>query len=303
MASKKSSILFFSGKSNKVKTITFSRGVIFTLLLLISVIIFGISWLINDYRKIKIQVPELRCLKKENEFHKTHIIALSKKIYKVQHQLASLQKFERQLRIMTNLEPPDKEKDQLFAVGGSNTNALESDYQLKEIHKGLLYQMHQSLNSLETEIATASISQTELNNFLKEQKSILSSTPSIRPTDGWYSSGFGYRISPFTEQKEFHEGLDIATRIGTSIIAPADGLVVDIGKKGGFGNMIVMNHGYNIKTRYGHLNKFHVKKGQHVKRGQIIGEVGDTGRSTGPHLHYEVLLNGVPVNPLHYILN
>jgi murein DD-endopeptidase MepM/ murein hydrolase activator NlpD len=142
-----------------------------------------------------------------------------------------------------------------------------------------------------------------LNNFLKEQKSILASTPAIRPTDGWFSSGFGYRTSPFTNQREFHKGLDIGNRVGTPVIAPADGLVVFVGREGSLGKMIAINHGYNLTTRYGHLNKFRVKKGKYVKRGQVIAEVGTSGRSTGPHLHYEVHLNDVHVNPFSYILD
>ena len=302
MASKKSTILFLPRGLNKVRKITFSRTVISTFSFLILMIIGGIIWLINDYQKIKIQIPELHSLKKENRIQKIQIIALSKRISKINQEMMKLREFERKVRVMTNLELSE-EQDQLLGVGGSNSTTLKSDYQLEEVNKGLIHQMHKALENLDTKTALASISQTELNNFLKEQKSILMCTPSIRPTDGWYTSGFGYRISPFTNQKEFHKGLDIATRIGTSIIAPADGLVIRIKREGNFGKMITINHGYNLKTRYGHLSKFRVKKGQNVKRGQIIGEVGKTGRCTGPHLHYEVLLNGVPVNPLHYILN
>jgi murein DD-endopeptidase MepM/ murein hydrolase activator NlpD len=302
MASKKSTILFLSRRSNKVRKITVSRKVISAFVFLIFMIIIGISWLINDYQKIKIQIPELNCLKNENRIQKIQIIALSKKINTINQDMARLREFERKLRVMTNLEP-SHEQDQLLAIGGSNISTLKSDYQLEEVNKGLIHQMHKSLEDLETKTAIASISQTELNNFLKEQKSILTRTPSIRPTDGWYTSRFGYRNSPFTNQKEFHKGLDIATRIGTSIIAPADGLVIRVGREGNFGKMITINHGYHLKTRYGHLSKFRIKKGQYVKRGQIIGEVGNTGRCTGPHLHYEVLLHGVPVNPLNYILN
>jgi len=302
MASKKSTILFLSRRSNKVRKITVSRKVISTFVFLIFMIIFGISWLINDYQKIKIQIPELNYLKNENRIQKIQIIALSKKINTINQDMARLREFERKLRVMTNLQPSN-EQDQLLAIGGSNISTLKSDYQLEEVNKGLIHQMHKSLEDLDTKTAIASISQTELNNFLKEQKSILTRTPSIRPTDGWYTSRFGYRNSPFTNQKEFHKGLDIATRIGTSIITPADGLVIRVGREGNFGKMITINHGYHLKTRYGHLSKFRIKKGQYVKRGQIIGEVGNTGRCTGPHLHYEVLLNGVPVNPLNYILN
>jgi murein DD-endopeptidase MepM/ murein hydrolase activator NlpD len=302
MVSKKSTILFLPRGLHKVRKITISRSAMFTFLFFIFMILLSVSWLTTDYIKIKNKIPELLYLKKENSFQKTHIIALSKKINHINQNMAKLQEFERKLRVMTNLEP-SKQQEELLAVGGSNTSTLASGYQLEEVHKGLVQQMHKSLEALETKTAIASISQSQLNDFLKEQKSILACTPSIRPTDGWFSSGFGYRISPFTNQREFHKGIDIANRIGTPIIAPADGFVVHAGKEGNFGKMITINHGYNLQTRYGHLSKYRIKKGQYVKRGQIIGEVGNSGRCTGPHLHYEVLLSGVPVNPLRFILN
>jgi murein DD-endopeptidase MepM/ murein hydrolase activator NlpD len=302
MVSKKLTILFLPRGLHKVRRISISRSVMFTFLLFILTIILSISWLTTDYIKIKNKIPELQYLRKENKFQKTHIITLSKKINHINHNMAKLQEFERKLRIMTNLRP-SKQQDQLLAVGGSNPSTLASGYQLEEAHKELIKQMHKSLNGLEINTAIASISQSQLNDYLKKQKSILACTPSISPTDGWFSSGFGYRISPFTNRREFHKGIDIATRIGTPVIAPADGLVVHVGKEGNFGRMIAINHGYNLKTRYGHLSKYRIKKGQHVKRGQTIGEVGNSGRCTGPHLHYEVLLNGVPVNPIRYILD
>jgi murein DD-endopeptidase MepM/ murein hydrolase activator NlpD len=131
----------------------------------------------------------------------------------------------------------------------------------------------------------------------------VSSTPSIWPTKGWLSSGFGYRISPFTGLREFHKGLDISNREGTKVIATADGVVTFAGKNGLFGDMIKIDHGHGIMTRYGHLEKMLIKRGDVVKRGDVIGLMGNTGRSTGPHLHYEVFLNGLPVNPKKYILN
>jgi murein DD-endopeptidase MepM/ murein hydrolase activator NlpD len=300
MASKKTTIVFLPRGSNKIRKINIPNRLIFTLaclfflitLCLFFLITLGVGWLITDYKKIKTQIPELNYLRKENSTQKIQLVALSKKINQINQRMAKLQEFERKLRVMTNLEPSE-EQDQFFSLGGSNINNLKSDYQLKEVHKGLIHQMHKSLENLETEIEVTSISQTELNNFLKEQKSILACTPSISPTNGWFSSGFGYRISPFTNQREFHKGLDIGNRIGTPIIAPADGLVVFAGREGNFGKMIAINHGYKLRTRYGHLHKFRVK----------IAEVGKTGRVTGPHLHYEVLLNGVPVNPFRYILD
>lgn len=302
MASNKFTIIFLPGVSGKVRKISIPNRLISLLSFLTIVALVIIGFLVNDYRKIKSRIPELHYLRKENGIQKTQIIALCKEINQTNQKIAALQEFDHKLRIMTNL-PPSGEQDQFLGVGGSNVTALKPDYQLEEVHSGLIHRMHKAIEGLNTEIAVTAISQDQLSQFLKEQKSLLACTPSIAPAKGWYSSGFGYRISPFTNQREFHKGLDIATRIGTPIIAPADGLVVFAAREGNYGRMLAINHGYNMKTRYGHLNKFRVKKGDRVKRGQIIGEVGKSGRSTGPHLHYEVLLKGVPVNPLRYILN
>jgi murein DD-endopeptidase MepM/ murein hydrolase activator NlpD len=273
---------------------------VLSFLIVVAIVIIGL--LVNDYRRIKSQIPELQHLRKESKIQKTQLVALCKEITQSNQKIAALQEFDHKLRIMTNLLPSG-EQDQFLGVGGSNMSTLKPDYQLEDVHSGLIQEMHEAIDGLNTEIVITALSQNELSRFLEEQKSLLACTPSLAPTNGWYSSGFGYRISPFTNKREFHKGLDIATRIGTPIIAPADGLVVSVGREGNYGRMIAINHGYNMKTRYGHLHKYRVKKGDRVKRGQIIAEVGKTGRCTGPHLHYEVLLSGVPVNPLRYILD
>jgi murein DD-endopeptidase MepM/ murein hydrolase activator NlpD len=117
------------------------------------------------------------------------------------------------------------------------------------------------------------------------------------------TSTFAYRIDPFTGLRQFHEGLDIANRLGTPIVAPADGVVARVSNTTGYGLTVEINHGYGIKTLYGHLSKSYVSVGQTIKRGQKIAAVGESGRATGPHLHYQVMLNDVPVNPMSYILN
>ena len=139
--------------------------------------------------------------------------------------------------------------------------------------------------------------------FMQDQNSLLSATPSIMPTKGWITSGFKRRRDPFTGRMSWHRGLDISTNVGTPVVAPADGIVTYSGRKVDFGNIVTIDHGYGYKTRYGHNSKLLARKGQKVKRGQVIAFVGNTGRSTGPHLHYEVLRNGVPMNPMDYILN
>ena len=136
-----------------------------------------------------------------------------------------------------------------------------------------------------------------------ERETQLLFTPSIKPTNGWYSSPFGYRIDPYTHKKKMHEGLDIAANPGTPVVAVAEGMVSYVGHEKGYGKLVAIDHGHDIKTRFAHNSKITVKLGQKVSRGDVIALVGTTGRSSGPHLHYEVRVMGVPVNPENYILD
>jgi murein DD-endopeptidase MepM/ murein hydrolase activator NlpD len=132
-----------------------------------------------------------------------------------------------------------------------------------------------------------------------ERKEALSAaTPSIWPTHGWLTGTFGGRSDPFSHEPAFHQGLDIATDKGQHVFATADGTVESASYTGDYGNLIVLKHGFGLTTRYGHLSGFTVKPGQTVKRGDVIGYVGSTGRATGFHLHYEILANGKLLNPL-----
>ncbi len=164
-------------------------------------------------------------------------------------------------------------------------------------------EMHQQVDELNTASQRQENSFGSLLDKLEGQRNLLASTPAIRPTDGWMTSRFGHRVSPFTGRKEFHKGLDIANRKGTAILATANGIVSYAGRKGPMGNVLVIDHGHGMITRYAHLSEALKKQGEKVKRGDIIAQMGNSGRSTGPHLHYEVHLNGVPVNPATYILN
>ena len=133
---------------------------------------------------------------------------------------------------------------------------------------------------------------------VERRQALASATPSIWPIAGWISSGFGNRRDPFTGTQDFHSGLDIAGDHGQQVHAPSDGTVIGAAFTGNYGNLVSIDHGFGLTTRYGHLSRFAVTHGQQVRRGEIIGYVGSTGRSTSPHLHYEVLVNGRLTNPL-----
>lgn len=159
------------------------------------------------------------------------------------------------------------------------------------------------LGSLGGAAESSAIELQQLLSTMSQHQNMLSSIPAVNPVNGWITSGFGKRVSPFTGDQSQHKGLDIASPIGTPIFAPADGVVVFTGAKEGFGNFIMIAHGYGVVSAYGHNAQNLVQPGQAVSRGDQIGTVGMTGRTTGPHLHYEVWVNGRTVDPKRFILD
>jgi murein DD-endopeptidase MepM/ murein hydrolase activator NlpD len=302
MLRKKITIVFLPDASDRVRQLKIPQSLLLGSLVVTLIFALVLTWGLMDYRSIKAKVPRLAQLEDENARQKTQLAALTDKIDRINGKLIELNEFDQKLKIMVNLET-DEEGSQFIGIGGSDPSLLNPDYTIEKAHERLVTLMHQSLDNLDTEISVQMNEKEELYKYLENQKSMLACTPSIWPTRGWVSSGFGNRISPFTDEVEFHKALDISTRMNTPIIAPADGLVSGTGKENAIGNNITISHGYGLKTRYGHLAKILVKKGEYVKRGQEIGLVGNSGRTTGPHLHYEVYLNSVPVNPRRYILN
>lgn len=142
----------------------------------------------------------------------------------------------------------------------------------------------------------------QLQDYFRTRKELLDHSPSVWPASGYFTSSYGHRDDPFTGSRTLHAGIDISNEIGTPIYAPAAGVVVVSGNGGGYGNLIELDHGRGVRTRYGHLSRLFVKVGADVKRGTLIGHMGNTGRSTGPHLHYEVRVDGDPKNPENYVV-
>jgi murein DD-endopeptidase MepM/ murein hydrolase activator NlpD len=159
------------------------------------------------------------------------------------------------------------------------------------------------LPALSRNLADLTARAQRIESFYADRATLLSHTPSVWPVRGYFSSGFGSRVDPFTGEEDFHPGIDVSAPLGTKAVAPADGVVVAVGPRGAYGLAIIIDHGYGVVTRYGHLEGFAVRPGQRVRRGDVIGFVGSTGRSNAPHLHYEVWLNDKPQDPIHYILD
>jgi len=188
-------------------------------------------------------------------------------------------------------------------MGGDAPEDLNTRLPLEEAHGTLIRDMHAQAQALDAATDKQALRISALLRDLENQIDHLAATPSIRPAAGWVTSRFGKRTSPFTGRPEFHPALDIAGELDTPILATGNGIVSFSGKKWLLGNTIIIDHGYGMITRYAHCEKLLKKQGDTVKRGDIIAHMGNTGRSTGPHVHYEVRLNGVPVNPERYILN
>ena len=289
----------------------FNASLVFILLLILS-IASGVSLLgffLYDYHSMRTSITTLGQMaqkvidqREEITQQRLQIQTFADEINSLKDKLVKLNQFEEKLRVIANLEPAE-DKANLFGVGGATPEDLDTQRELNAGHESLIREMHQQINDLESASLRQADSFDTLKDRLEDQRNLLASTPAIRPTTGWMTSRFGYRTSPFTGRKEFHKGVDIANRKGTAIVATADGEVTFVGKKNNLGKVVVIDHGHGLVTRFAHLSDTLKKRGDKVKRGDIIAQMGNTGRSTGSHLHYEVHLNGVPINPEKYILN
>jgi len=206
--------------------------------------------------------------------------------------LDDFEQFDRKLRLISGLQ----ESTRIRYIGGSgNPGEIESQSMVHQNH------IPTQLKKLDLDTKLREISFFQLRAYLQEQRDKLARTPSIAPTSGYISSRFGMRKDPFTGNSKFHGGLDFSTREYTPVYAPADGVVDNTWFDRDLGMFLVIDHGYNVVTRYGHLAKYEVSAGRKVKRGDLIARVGNTGRSTAPHLHYEILINDQYVDPEKFI--
>jgi len=229
---------------------------------------------------------------------------MAQQLETLSQEMTRLRTFDTQIRRLAGMQAGPAAGTPTLAVGGGTlelAKALKEGEQAEQVL--LLARLYQDLERLEREIALRAESLQAVTEYLMKQKDRLTATPALWPTEGHVTSPFGPRTSPFTGQPQQHTGVDIAAPPGTPIRAPADGIVTFAGTLPGYGHALVLTHGFGFKTFYGHNQRNQVIKGQTVKRGQVIALVGNTGYSTGAHLHYEVLLNDQPHNPLKYIVD
>lgn len=253
---------------------------------------------------------DLRALRTENVELRAQVERLEDRVQGMAAAVERVQQFDAQLRRMTMLSDPERNLS-VGPVGELKDSApdpltaasvgLKRDL-LGDDNDRAVDLIRRRLEFLESETERTETSVRSLQVRLEDQDALLSSTPSLLPAKGWKTSDFGFRVDPYTGLQQMHNGRDISANIGTPVIATADGQVVWSGPQGAYGNVIMIDHGHSLTTLYAHLSELGVKVGESVKRGALIGKVGNTGRSTGPHLHYEVRVGGVPQDPDRFIL-
>lgn len=288
-------VILISGQKNKI----FNFALRFWVVLVAGIVVLAII-LSFIYNMLSVTVSEvdrtrLRQLTRENEVVRKELKKLENEVVDLSGTIDSLESYDQKLRTYASLQPIDK-GIQDIPTSNNRADSGKIDYQnINELSK--------RLDNLLNRAELQSQSFKELVDHIDEKRYLRDHTPSIAPVQGWFVSGYGYRLDPFTGNIKMHEGIDIAGPIGTPIVAPADGIVKTVMEKPGFGLTIEIVHGYGLVTFYAHCQRANIEAGATVKRGDIIAFLGDTGKSTGPHLHYEIRVSQVPVNPINYIIN
>lgn len=293
-------LLILPKKDSSAKKISLSSTVVKGVSIFVMSLILFVMYFSYDYIHIRREQAELKRLKQQTAEQSKQIEGLVTKVDQFTVKMDEMRQLDKKVRIMANLVK-GKDKEQLLGIGGPSSEENRLRSRMAADDKAMIAGIGRQVDRLMGDALTREQSFEDLLVYLKEKKSLLASTPSVWPVAGWITSEFGQRISPFSGDKEFHKAIDIATRIGKPIQAPADGIVAEVAVQSDVGQMIRIDHGHGISTFYGHLSKAVVRAGAAVRKGDQIGLVGNSGRSTGSHLHYSVMLNGVAVNPRKYL--
>ena len=246
--------------------------------------------------------PKEALLKKQNEELNFHYNLMQKEMENANQMLTALQDRDDNIYRVIFEADPIPQSIRNAGVGGSNRYRHLTEENLE--NEELIVSAYQSIDKLKKKMYIQTMSYDEIVNMATNKAALLASIPAIQPVSNKelkrLSSGFGRRIDPIYKVRKMHTGVDFSAPIGTPIYATGDGVIKVVKKTYASGNMIRLDHGFGYTTLYLHMDRFNVKKGQKVKRGEIIGYVGNTGKSTAPHLHYEVHKDGRKVNPVHY---
>jgi len=303
MQYKKVKIIYFSASDSNAKQLELSSGkfisLLFTAFLLLLIIVsVTLAFFTNFYQEI-----ELASLSKLNTVLKEQLLDMSGKVSQIESRIHELEKQDDQLRIIADLPRIDSDYRDVGVGGIMSVNYPMAPDELSAD----IFEHQRLLDKLERRIELTQTSRDEIKGKLDENQKILKHTPSIRPLiDGVIKDKFGLRLHPIIDKIQNHKGIDISAERGTEVLASAAGVVKRVVTDNihrGYGKHIIVDHGRGIQTLYGHLSKVMVKEGEKIDRWKPIGLVGDTGLATGPHLHYEVIIDGDQQDPIKFILN
>lgn len=307
MPNKHLSVIIVPHTKTSTRTLCFSRkklkflgigGIVLAVTLLV---------LLVDYARMSVIRGRYRALKAETAEQKTAIAGYEKSISELQSKISSLESYTKKLNVMAGLKSPDvltapagvggggPETDEPEPSPAAGPNVVPAPGGPQVITPGTIQNLSQKALSIESNLNS-------LLSFFESDRLRLATTPSIMPAAGWISSVYGHRNDPFTGAWVMHWGLDISTNTGNPIMATADGIVIKVETDRYLGKNVTVSHGNGYTTVYGHMSNFAVKVGQKVKRRDIIGYIGQTGKAAGPHVHYEVFKDGKRADPRNFLL-
>ena len=305
MADRKWTILLVGDERTEVRQFRLSREMVRSGIALL-LVTFSLLVTLTTQISIRINAPRQETkLRRENSELKAQLGRVRNQVDDLSETLAALAEQDTKFRLLAGLEPLDGEVLQA-GIGGPDSETLEKSplWQINRTVGERVFGTSTQLSSLLRRANLLSSSWTEARDSLSSKHERLERTPSILPTNGTVTSSFTRaRMHPILHRARPHEGLDITAPHGTPIVAAAKGRVKSVTSGTEYGLMVELDHGYGLVTRYAHASRAEVRVGQEVERGQSIARVGATGLAVGPHLHYEVLLNGNPVNPGQYLMS
>jgi len=296
MGKKHLSLIIVPHNKSGYRTISFSKRMIKSIKIsLISLLVISLG-ITADYVRIRVKGNHYKDLAAENIQQREALVQYEATIGNLQRRVEAFDDYVKKLNLMAGIKSPDVLKEVgIGPVDKPDDGQQTLPIQLPQAGPASLKNLQQKTQDIQKNLDT-------LVGFFQGQENRLASTPTIYPAVGLLTSAFGWRIDPFTRRQAFHYGLDIASAMGNPVVSTADGVVILVSTDKLLGRYVQVNHGLGITTVYGHMSAFKCRVGQRVKRGDVLGDVGQTGKALGPHVHYEVRGNGTAVNPYYYLL-
>ena len=299
MVKKHLSLIIVPHTKTSCRTLNFSQKALRALGAGSVILVVALTVVLVDYISMSSVRRKFSVLSEETVEQKALIAGYERSIGELRETIANLESYAKKINIMAGLKSPDV----LTAPAGLGGGPSEADLAANgSVYKSGPQVSPVTVQNLSEKAESIERNLNSLVGYFESESLRLASTPSVLPAAGWLSSRFGHRTDPFTGTWTMHWGVDISTNVGNPIVATADGIVIKVQYDKYLGNSVTISHGNGFTTVYGHMSKFAVKAGKKVKRGEVIGYIGKTGKAAGPHVHYEVWKDGKKVDPSNYIL-